>query len=458
MLNRQAVIYSLICVIGLTGAVEAASTGYFYAYFKGGWPTGGSSGVFLSYSSDGLNFSSLNDGNPILVPPQPPDFPDGENQMRDPSVVYGPDGLFHMVWTSGITTKTIGYASSPNLKDWSTPQRIQVWDNSVNVTNTWAPEIFYDDDSEKYQIVWASNLDGGDHKLYSFATEDFTTFSTPQVFYYNGNTVIDGMVAEDKANNRFLMALKDERGGAKNISIATSNSAQGPWTTNNAVVVGPGSGIENNAVEGPSLIKIGDTWHLYYDAYGAGYLGVATSTDLVTWVNRTSQSVQPAGPNAHHGTVFAAPLEKIGFELPIFRSDLNGDGEISLADWTIFIDHHLSDLSGLSATEQAARGDLNGDGANNYLDYRMFRSDYEAFQGMGTFETLLDEITVPEPATGVLLVLGVSSGLGWRHKAVPASSDTTPRSPAEADLRENLHRQLHKRPNGFLRPFPFLER
>jgi hypothetical protein len=408
--------------MGLAGAVQAAGTGYFYAYFKGGWPTGGSSGVFLSYSSDGLNFSSLNNGNPIMVPPQPPDFPSGENLMRDPSVAYGPDGLFHMVWTSGITTKTIGYASSPNLKDWSTPKRIQVWNSSVNVANTWAPEIFYDDSIDKYQIVWASNLNNGDHKLYSFTTEDFVTFSTPQVFYYNGNTVIDGMIAEDKANDRFLMALKDERGGAKNISIATSDSAQGPWTTNNAVVVGPGSGIEPNAVEGPSLIKIGDTWHLYYDAYGAGYLGVATSTDLVTWVNRTNQSVQPVGPQAHHGTVFAAPLESIGFELPIFRSDLNGDGEINIADWTIFIDHHLDDLTGLSAEEQAAWGDLDGDGLNDYRDFRLFRSDYEAFQGSGTFQTLLDTINVPEPGTGVLIVLGASSGVCWRQRAGQAES------------------------------------
>jgi hypothetical protein len=310
-----------LLVLCCTASAQAAGTAYIYAYFKGGWPTGGSSGVFLSYSSDGLNFSSLNNDNPVFVPPQPPDFPAGENQTRDPSVVYGPDGLFHMVWTSGITTRTIGYASSPNLKDWSTPQRIQVWDNSVNVANTWAPEIFYDDNTGKYQIVWASNLNNGDHRLYSFTTEDFVAFSTPQVFYYNGNTVIDGMIAEDKENNQFLMALKDERGGAKNISIASAPTAQGPWSTDNPVIVGPGSGIENNAVEGPSLIKIGDTWHLYYDAYGAGYLGVATSTDLVNWGNRTNQSVQPTGPQAHHGTVFAAPIDVIGFELPIFRSD-----------------------------------------------------------------------------------------------------------------------------------------
>ncbi len=396
-----------ICLVAILshGPVHADGTGYIYAYFKGGWPTGGSSGVFLSYSSDGLNFTPLNNDNPVFTPPQPPAFPSGENQTRDPSVVRGPDGLYHMVWTSGITTRTIGYASSPNLKDWSTPERIEVWDNSVTVDNTWAPEIFYDDALDHYQIVWSSDLNNGDHKLYSFTTTDFNSFSTPQVFYYNGNTVIDGMVAEDVVNNRYLMALKDERNGAKNISLATSNSAQGPWTTNNPVIVGPGSGIEPNVTEGPSLLKIGSTWHLYYDAYGANYMGVATSTDLVSWVNRTGQSTMPVG---HHGTVFEAPVSTIGFELPIFRSDLNDDDAIDLLDWSIFTTNHLADLSSFTPAEKAARGDLNGDGSNNFFDFRTFKSDYDAFNGLGAFQAMLS-MAVPEPSSLTLAALTCSA-------------------------------------------------
>ena len=179
--------------------------GYVYAYFKGGWPTGGSSGVFMSFSTDGLNFTLLNNGDPVLTPPQPPEFPKGENQMRDPSVVQGPDGLFHMVWTSGITAKTIGYSSSPDLVTWSPPKRIQVWGPEVNVEHTWAPEIFYDADGQEYLVVWASNVDKEDHKLYSFTTKDFEAISPPKLFYYNNNTVIDGVIAEDVENDRYVM-------------------------------------------------------------------------------------------------------------------------------------------------------------------------------------------------------------------------------------------------------------
>lgn len=418
--------------------------------------------MFLSYSSDGLRFESLNGGAAVFVPPDSwgvDSSTTDEDQVRDPSVVYGPDGLFHMVWTSGIDTKSIGYASSPNLRDWS-PKLVDIWESNDVVNHTWAPEIFYNDTLEKYQIVFASDVNNGDHKLYSITTTDFASFTDPEVFYYNGNTVIDGMIAKDAANNRYLMALKDERGGAKNISIATSPDASPmSWTTDNAVVIGPGSAIENNAVEGPSLIKIGDTWHLYYDAYGAGYLGVATSTDLVSWVNRTSQSVQPVGPQAHHGTVFAAPLEKIGFDLPIFRSDLNSDGEINLADWIVFSNHHLANFSGLTAAQRAARGDLNGDGVNNYSDFRIFQSDYDAFQGMGQFQALLGSISIPEPTAGMLLVVGASSGVYWRHRVGQAPPDgVTPRSQAEPDLRENVSRKSINRLSGVLSPITYLER
>jgi hypothetical protein len=409
--------------------VEAAGVGYVYAYFKGGWPTGGSSGVFMSFSTDGLNFTPLNNGNAVLTPPQPPDFPAGENQMRDPSVVQGPDGLFHMVWTSGITAKTIGYSSSPDLVTWSTPKRVQVWPPEVTVANTWAPETFYDGDAEKYLVVWASNLDNGHHKLYSFTTTDFEAISPPQLFYYNGNTVIDGVIAEDAANDRFVMAMKDERNSAKNIWLATSENAQGPYTRGDAPILGPGSGVDNNQVEGPSLLKVGDLWVLHYDAYTAGYLGVATSPDLATWTNRTAQSTLPTGGNPHHGTVFAAPVSAIGWDLPITRSDLNDDGAIDLNDWTIFRAHHLADMSGFTATERAARGDLNGDGSNSFVDFRLFQADFNAWNGSDAFTNMLQAI--PEPGSAGMLASGAA--LLSLCRAARSSTPDDPVSPREVE-------------------------
>ncbi|BBO31191.1 family 43 glycosylhydrolase [Lacipirellula parvula] len=404
---------TLAFICGASPALAADPTGYVYAYFKGGWPTGGSSGVFLSFSTDGLNFTPLNNDQAVITPPRAPAFPAGENQMRDPSVVRGPDGKFHMVWTTGITTKTIGYSSSDDLVTWSTPKRIEVWGAGVNVANTWAPELYYDEEQEKYLVVWASNLNNGPHKLYSFTTTDFDTFSQPKEFYYAGQTVIDGMIARDEANDRYLMAVKDELNGFKNVWLATSDEAQGPYVRGAAPIIGPGSAIEPNAVEGPSIIKVGDTWQLHYDAYGAGYLGVATSTDLQTWVNRTAEAKLPNTGNPHHGTVFATPISAIGFDLPFEKSDLNGDGAINLQDWSVFRANHLVDLSGLTPAQRAARGDLDGNGRIGFADFRQFQADYNFLNGAGAFAAML--ASVPEPASAPMLVGGLVLA-GWHAR------------------------------------------
>jgi len=299
-------------------SATAQDTVYVFAYFQGGWPTGGSSGVFLDYSQDGLRFSPLNDGNAVMTPPQPPDFPDGENQTRDPSLTYGPDGLFHMVWTSGIDTRTIGHATSPDLVTWSAPQRIQVWDDALQVGHTWAPEIYYDDGAKTYHVFWASNVSSRTHRQFSFTTADFATFSPVlpsqrrAPFFDPEYDVIDAMIAYDEVGREYVMAFKDERRSGKNIKLTRRASLEsGAWGPPSEPIVGPGSGVRpHEQAEGPSLLKIGDTWHLYYDSYGARHMSLATSPDLVKWADRTGDAKLPSG---HHGTVIAAPREKVGW-------------------------------------------------------------------------------------------------------------------------------------------------
>src|ERR1700704_4591124 len=64
---------------------------YLFTYFKGN----GEDGLHLAYSVDGLTWQALNDGKALLRPVV------GRNKlMRDPQIVAGPDGLFHLVWTS----------------------------------------------------------------------------------------------------------------------------------------------------------------------------------------------------------------------------------------------------------------------------------------------------------------------------------------------------------------------
>jgi acetyl esterase/lipase len=115
--------------------------GYVFTYFKGN----GEDGLHLAYSEDGLKWNALKNDTSFLTPEVGKD-----KLMRDPCVIKGGDGLYHMVWTVSWTDKGIGYASSKDLIHWSQQEFLPVMAHEKNVRNTWAPEITYDEKSKTY--------------------------------------------------------------------------------------------------------------------------------------------------------------------------------------------------------------------------------------------------------------------------------------------------------------------
>jgi hypothetical protein len=59
------------------------------------------------------------------------------------------------------------------------------------------------------------------------------------------------------------MVLKDERDSGKNLHITFSDHAEGPYGTPPSASITPG-GLW---VKGPSMVKVGQEWVLYYDTY-----------------------------------------------------------------------------------------------------------------------------------------------------------------------------------------------
>ena len=83
---------------------------YLFSYFK----NNGEDGLHLAYSKDGYIWQALFNDSSILKPTAGKD-----KLMRDPCIIRGGDGLFHAVWTVSWNEKGIGYASSPDLIQWS---------------------------------------------------------------------------------------------------------------------------------------------------------------------------------------------------------------------------------------------------------------------------------------------------------------------------------------------------
>lgn len=106
------------------------------------------------------------------------------------------------------------------------------------------------------------------------------------------------------------------------------------------------------------------------------------------------------------GSSMAGEVEYIGNGGESFsRSDLNGSGEVDVADWILFLDGNGDNLSGLSEVAQALKGDLNGDNLNNHADFVLFRQDFIDAQGLAAFEALVG--AVPEPSAFVLIAIGL---------------------------------------------------
>jgi len=270
-----------------------------FSYFMGN----GEDGLHLAYSTDGYKWEALNDNRSFLTPNV------GEDKlMRDPCIISGPDGKFHMVWTVSWKEKGIGYAWSNDLIHWSEQKSIPVMAHEPTARNCWAPEVFYDDGSKQYLIFWSTTIPGrfpdteksGDdkynHRMYYTTTRDFETFSETKLFYDKGFNVIDGTLIKEK--NEYVLFLKDETRTPpqKNIRVARSKNL----TSNYSKPTPPISG--NYWAEGPTPVKIGNHWIVYFDKYRKHSMGAVRSNDLEKWEDISDKISFPEG--TRHGTVF----------------------------------------------------------------------------------------------------------------------------------------------------------
>lgn len=304
-----------VAMLRASGSAEQAgeSAGhYLFAYFTGN----GEDGLHLAHSRDGLRWTALKGGASFLRPQAGRD-----KLMRDPSIARGPDGTYHMVWTVSWQERGIGYASSKDLVRWSGQKYIPVMEHEEKAINCWAPELFYDEKQGEYLIVWATTIpgrfpetDGQDargtspgrnHRLYFTRTRDFQTFSRAEIFYNHGFNVIDGAIIRD--NDRYVLLLKDETNRPftpqKNIRLAFSDRAAGPYSAPSAPVTG------KYWAEGPTAIRIGARWHLYFDKYVEKRYGLLVSEDLKKWDDLSDRLEVPAG--MRHGTAFSASEETV---------------------------------------------------------------------------------------------------------------------------------------------------
>jgi hypothetical protein len=103
--------------------------------------------------------------------------------------------------------------------------------------------------------------------------------------------VIDGFIVRDGA--RYVLVHKDNTRPMLNLRVAFSDSPLGPWTS----ISDPFTG---KFTEGPSALKIGEDWLIYFDAYRAKIYGAVKTRDFKTFTDITKEVSFPEGHK--HGT------------------------------------------------------------------------------------------------------------------------------------------------------------
>ncbi len=279
------------------GVWRGAGKAYVFTYFT----KNGEDGVRLLGSLDGLTWTPLRGGRTVLEPTV------GESKLtRDPCVIQGPDKRYHMVWTSGWTERGLGIAHSNDLIQWSEQTYLPVMADEPDAQNTWAPEIFYDDETKEYMIYWATTIKGRfpetdlgkdyNHRIYCTTTKDFKTWTKTRLFYEPGVNVIDATI-QKVGPGRYAMFIKDEtpKPAQKNLRVAFAEKAQGPYGPMSEPITG------KYWAEGPTAVRLDGAWVVYFDKYTEGKYGAVRSTDLKTWEDISDQVRFPAG--VRHGTV-----------------------------------------------------------------------------------------------------------------------------------------------------------
>lgn len=297
------------CAALAAGPADAKDQGRWYLFTS--FCGNGEDGLHLAFSRDGYTWTPLGDDKPYLAPKVGP-----KPLMRDPCLARGPDGTFHMVWTTTWDKPiVVGYASSKDLVRWSEQKGIPVMEDEPKARNAWAPELFYDEAKKQWLLFWSTTVpgkfpetdasgDGGlNHRIYAKTTQDFEHFSPTRLFYDGGFNVIDATIM--KAEGRYGLIIKDETKTPvkKNLRLATGPTAEGPWSEASAP-------FTISWVEGPSAIRIGEWVYVYFDHYaGPHYYGAVRSKDLKTWEDVSKQMSFP--PDHRHGTVLEVPGEII---------------------------------------------------------------------------------------------------------------------------------------------------
>jgi len=291
---------NIIIILSIFGLPSCTRQAYLFSSFR----EPATDGLRLAYSYDGYHWTDFD--TTFLKPTV------DSNVMRDPSIAKGPDGTYHLVFTSAWKgSKSFGYANSKDLIHWGEEKSISVMQNEPATVNVWAPELFYDDENKDFIIIWASTIpfrfpkgqepEDNNHRMYYTTTKDFNTFTDTKLFLDPGFSVIDCEIVK-RGKNDYVLVLKDNTRPNRNIKVAFAHAPLGPYS--------PASEpFTPNFTEGPTVAKVGKDYLIYYDQYRDKIFGAMKTRDFISFTDVTKEVSLPQGHK--HGTIFMVSKKEL---------------------------------------------------------------------------------------------------------------------------------------------------
>ncbi|TPQ22156.1 glycoside hydrolase family 43 protein [Streptomyces sporangiiformans] len=239
------------------GTAHAADSAYVMCYFTESTSLGAGTdyGLHLAVSPDALNWTPLNQNNPVATPTA------GALGLRDPFLMRKQDGTFVVLATDlkgtdwSYNSQYIHVWDSADLRTFTGYRRLKLHDMT---THSWAPEAFWDAGRGQYAVIYSSVNSSGHNVIMVNYTSDFVTASAPQVFFDPGYDVIDGNMAVGVNGVNYLYFKKNQTlVGARSTSLNPRSFTE--FST----------GVSHGGTEAPTVFKslTSNTWYLWGDTY-----------------------------------------------------------------------------------------------------------------------------------------------------------------------------------------------
>jgi len=295
--SAAVVLGSAVAVVTTAPPASAATySGYVMGHFKENQDGSADSyALHLAVSSDGLNWTSLNQNNPVVTPTA------GTGGLRDPFILRKQSGGFVVLATDlkgrifNLNNQYIHVWDSADLTGFSGYRRVKLHSMA---THSWAPTAFWVPSRNEYAVVYSAYNGTRDVFMVNYTT-DFINMGSPQLFFDPGFNVLDPDVLVDGSN--FYLAYKNMDNGLMYVSRSTTGAPNSFTTLSSGLRQG-------DAIEAPILVKSNtdNTFWLWGDSFApvnaVFYAWQTSNIDGNSW-SVLNQSNYRAPTNAKHATI-----------------------------------------------------------------------------------------------------------------------------------------------------------